>query len=94
MKKFIVLLMAISLLALAVPALAGYGDYDGDKRCDVHFDVNVDKTVDIDKDVNIDKDFNFCVFANIEPKALAECDVFKCDYNANNKVELKVGTVY
>lgn len=86
MKKVIVSLMAISLLALAVPALAGYGHHD--KRCDVHFDVDVDKTVTIDKDVYINKYFNFFVCAFIDPKAIAECDVWKCDYNANNQVDL------
>jgi hypothetical protein len=90
MKKFIVSMMAISLLALAVPALAGYGHYDGDKRCDVHFDVDVDKTVNIDKDVYIDKYFAYFVTACIDPKAIAECDVWKCDYNANNKMDLNV----
>jgi len=88
MKKVIVSLMAISLLALAVPALAGYGHHD--KRCDVHFDVDVDKTVTIDKDVYINKYFNFFVSAWIDPKAIAECDVWKCDYNANNVMELSV----
>jgi hypothetical protein len=79
MKKFIVSMMVISLLALAVPALAD---------CDVHFDVNVHKCAYIDKDVYINKYFTFFVAACIDPKALAECDVWKCDYNADNSVEL------
>lgn len=65
MKKFIVILMAISLMALAVPALAGGT-----------------------KNVTINKEFNFHVNGWIDPKALAECDVWKCDINAANNMQL------
>jgi hypothetical protein len=55
MKKLILLLMAISLLALAAPALA--------QDCNLTFDVTVDKTVTIDKFAQIDKFFEFDVVA-------------------------------
>jgi hypothetical protein len=91
MKKVIVSLMAISLLALAIPALAlPPGPPSSDKCCDVHFDVDVDKDVTITKDVTIDKYFTFFVAACIDPKAIAECDVWKCDYNANNVANLQL----
>ena len=75
MKKFILLLMAISLVALAVPALAQVED------CDLTFTVDVTKTVTVDKTVTIDKDFDFFVTADIDVNAFAECDTFKCDLN-------------
>jgi hypothetical protein len=90
MKKLMVLLMAISLLALSVPVLAQCsGDPGG---CNVDFDVDVNKTVDIDKNVWIDKYFQFLVLARIDPESLAECDVFKCDLNEDNVVDSYVGT--
>jgi len=83
MKKFIIVLMAISLMALAVPALAD---------CDLDFTVDVTKTATVDKYVSIDKYFTFVVTAYIDPDALAECDVFKCDLNEHNKVDSYLGT--
>lgn len=79
MKKFIVILMAISLMALAVPALAGH--HGGPEGCNIDFKVDATKHVYVDKDVHIDKCFKFMVFAWIDPKAFAECDVYKCDLN-------------
>jgi hypothetical protein len=84
MKKLMVSLLAISLLALAVPALA--------TDCNVDFDVTATKTVTVDKYVDIDKYFDFFVFACIDPKALAECDVFKCDLNEYGYVDSYFGT--
>jgi hypothetical protein len=90
MKKLMVLLMAISMLALAIPALA---DCSSDHRgCDVDFTVDVTKTVTVDKHVDIDKCFKFFVFSFIDPKAFAECDVWKCDLNEYNLVDSFYGT--
>ena len=86
MKKIIFLLMAISLVALAVPALAQVED------CDLSFTVDVTKTVTVDKTVTIDKDFDFDVYADINVNAFAECDTFKCDYNYFGLVTSYFGT--
>ena len=91
MKKLMVLLMAISLLALAVPALAGGSHHEDPRGCNVDFSVDVTKTVDVDKHVNIDKCFTFWVFTKIDPNALAECDVFKCDLNQAGYVDTFYG---
>lgn len=90
MKKVIVLLMAISLLTVAIPALAG--DCDSRDGCNIDFSVTAHKTVWVDKKVDIDKCFKFFVFSWIDPDAFAECDVFKCDLNNFNIVNSYFGT--
>jgi hypothetical protein len=78
MKKFILLLMAIAMVAVAVPAMAQVED------CNLAFDVSVFKTVTVTKNVTIDKFFDFNVQAYIFPDAFAECEVYKCDFNSVN----------
>jgi hypothetical protein len=83
MKKLVLLVM---VLLLAVPAVSfgtGCSDPTG---CNVSFDVNVYKNKTICEFTYNDK--VFFTFANIclEPKALADCEVFKCDYNYSNFV--------
>jgi len=90
MKKFIVVLLAISLMALAVPAMAS-SSHHSDPGCNIDFKVDATKCVKVDKDVYIDKYFAFFVCAKIDPKALAECDVFKCDLNNYNIVDSFAG---
>jgi hypothetical protein len=91
MKKLMVSLLAISLLALAVPVLANTRCPQPVEGCNVDFDVTATKTVDVDKYVDIDKYFDFFVFAWINPNALAECDVFKCDLNEFGYVDSYFG---
>jgi hypothetical protein len=80
MKKLLPLFLVVLLAALAVPALAQTTD------CNVNFDVSVDKDVYIRQNVYIDKDLDLKVSAWIDPDEWAECEVYKCDRNAGNKV--------
>ncbi len=93
MKKVLLLVMAVSLLAFAAPALAQdlapsliIEDLEG---CDVAFDVDVykDKTIRILKDV--DKYLDLKVDVKVDPAEWADVEVFKCDLNQNNSVDEK-----
>jgi hypothetical protein len=87
MKKLVLLVM---VLLLAVPALAqNCSDPTG---CNVSFDVNVEKDkVICDYTLNAKFFFTFA-FTVLDPNSLADCEVFKCDYNTGNVVKSFVGT--
>ncbi len=89
-KLFIAALMLGLITVLATPALAQL-DQDPD-ICDVSFDVDVEKNKEINIEKNVEKNFeynlglesSFAVF----PLQLAEVEVFKCDHNEGNEVEV------
>jgi hypothetical protein len=85
MKKLLPLFLVVLLVSLAVPALA-QDSMVRDPDCNVHFDVSVDKDVYINQNVWINKDLNLCVNAQIDPDEWAQCEVYKCDKNAYNRV--------
>jgi hypothetical protein len=83
MKKLVLLVM---VLLLAVPAVAQMSCPSDPGGCNVSFDVNVEKDKKI-CEFTLNAKF-FFTFAEIclDPKALADCEVFKCDYNYSNFV--------
>ncbi len=87
MRKLVLLVM---VLLLAVPAFAqNCSDPTG---CNVAFNVYVEKYKAIyDYTLNAKFFFTFA-YIELDPKALADCEVFKCDYNAGNYVKSFVGT--
>jgi hypothetical protein len=89
MKKLVLLVM---VLLLAVPALATENGCSDPTGCNVAFNVNVEKDkVICDYTLNAKFFFTFA-YIDLDPKALADCEVFKCDYNTGNVVKSFVGT--
>lgn len=91
MKKLFIAALVLGLVgALVIPAWAQLEQ--DDDICDVSFNVDVekDKTITIDKTVEKNFEYNL----NIEstqaffPLQLAEVEVFKCDINVGNEVEV------
>jgi hypothetical protein len=89
MKKLVLLVM---VLLLAVPALANIGCPSDPGGCNVSFDVNVYKNKTICEFTKNDKFFFTFACIKLNPHALADCEVFKCDYNAYNIVSSYWGT--
>jgi hypothetical protein len=85
MKKLLPLFLVVLLVALAVPALAQTVSTNP-TDCNVTFDVFVDKDVTIRQNVYIDKDLDLKVNTWADPDEWAQCEVYKCDKNAGNKV--------
>jgi hypothetical protein len=91
MKKLLIGALVLGLLTVfALPALAQV-DQDDD-ICDVSFNVDVekDKTITIDKTVEKNFEYNLNVESTqaFFPLQLAEVEVFKCDINVGNEVEV------
>jgi len=85
MKKLVLLVM---VLLLAVPAVSQMSCPSDPGGCNVSFDVNVEKDKKIcDLTLNAKLFFTLAVTC-LEPDALADCEVFKCDLNAYNYVNL------
>lgn len=92
MKKIFIAGLVIGLLvAFALPAPAQLEQEDD--ICDVSFNVDVekDKTITIDKTVEKNFEYNLNVefLQAFSPLQLSEVEVFKCDLNAGNVVEVE-----
>ena len=82
MKKLIPVLMAVSLVCFAVPALAGSWQGHSSDPVSIH----IDKDVYLHQHVSVSKDLDLNVCANIDPNQWAEVEVYKTDINKHNSV--------
>ncbi len=93
MKKVLAVLSIAALVALAVPAMAGYPG-NTTQPLDEHCDVSLDGQVTFTKNVTIHQDrtdnytTSLVPFKVFDPKARADAEAVKNDLNYNNDMEI------
>jgi len=97
MKKLLVPIMVLALVAVAVPVFAS-GQYDGGSQYQQQeCNVSLDAKVDLDKSVKIyqtrDDYYKTFIFTCFEPAARADSEAVKNDLNKENYLEIGASTL-